>query len=638
MALRGFMLLLVLALFPPLAHALDNAFWPEVGETWGEGFSIPQEVVKAGDFNGDGKTDLVIFTRDARPAPQNGDVRVALSDGARFAAPQLWHDYFGVGQEVPLVGDFNGDGKDDIATVVRDGTQSGNVWIAYSDGERFGQSVLAASGFCTGTQVPVAGDVNGDGADDLLCFVRSTPRTAPLLLPGAKELGEKEEKPVAQNNGDVYVALFFKGKMGKPARWATNFCLNTETPMAADFNGDGKADIITFVGGDGGNAWVALSNGAGFDPSAQWGDRLCLGQEVPAVGRFNDDRFADVASFVRSSRRGAETGDVYVALTELLPAPMHFGPRVKRHDWFSVGNEQPVVGDFDGDRKDDLATINAAGRAFVVHSGFNRPVDWVFSLPRYILRSRDEVSGDDPYFVVIGFRSRFGTPGSTQVYWNGDLRETATNIDAGSQVNVPAAMGTLVIPNITQFTIPDGILLRKPEVVGVIVIAMDSDGTPFGDIRDLVNRIKDQGVRTALQRVVEQRPLPMTEGAVQQLITDANGAMGDIVNAMKLSDWDIVGLFVRSLFDVDDFIDYHVFLYLAADEDCQRFLNTNVALPAGVDFGRLAEKTWTFSNTAGQNHPISFNGRTFNMSGNTTIDANFTIRYARPAPPAVPAP
>src|SRR4051794_27091511 len=57
----------------------------------------------AGDFNGDGRDDIVTFTRGAA-----ADVYVALSNGSSFQGTGVkWHDYFAAGTETPLVGDFN---------------------------------------------------------------------------------------------------------------------------------------------------------------------------------------------------------------------------------------------------------------------------------------------------------------------------------------------------------------------------------------------------------------------------------------------------------------------------------------------------------------------------------------------------
>lgn len=61
---------------------------------------------------------------------------VALSNGAdAFGPPNRWHDYFALGDEVPGVGDFNGDGKDDIVTYLRGNVAA--VCVATSTGTRF---------------------------------------------------------------------------------------------------------------------------------------------------------------------------------------------------------------------------------------------------------------------------------------------------------------------------------------------------------------------------------------------------------------------------------------------------------------------------------------------------------------------
>lgn len=54
-----------------------------------------------------------------------------------FGASGLWHDFFCIGAEVCAVGDFNGDGRDDIATFIRDtkgDTGQGDVYVALSVG------------------------------------------------------------------------------------------------------------------------------------------------------------------------------------------------------------------------------------------------------------------------------------------------------------------------------------------------------------------------------------------------------------------------------------------------------------------------------------------------------------------------
>ncbi|TDC39177.1 hypothetical protein E1211_04885 [Micromonospora sp. 15K316] len=50
-----------------------------------------------GDFNGDGRTDVVTFTGGTA-----ADVYVALSDGGRFGpTADRWHDQFAPGDDLP---------------------------------------------------------------------------------------------------------------------------------------------------------------------------------------------------------------------------------------------------------------------------------------------------------------------------------------------------------------------------------------------------------------------------------------------------------------------------------------------------------------------------------------------------------
>ncbi|MEH1014368.1 VCBS repeat-containing protein [Micromonospora sp. CPCC 206060] len=101
-----------------------------------------------GDVNGDGRDDIVTFTRGA-----TGDVFVSLSDGTRFV-PQAgkWHDWFVVGDELPGIGDFNGDGRADVVTYTR-GTRA-DVYVALSTGGGFGAGTRWHDQFAPGTDLP----------------------------------------------------------------------------------------------------------------------------------------------------------------------------------------------------------------------------------------------------------------------------------------------------------------------------------------------------------------------------------------------------------------------------------------------------------------------------------------------------
>jgi ELWxxDGT repeat protein len=304
---------------------------PRPQPVWHSFFAVdPLETPMVGDFNGDRRTDIITFTRQNPLAV--GDVYVALSDGTGFGANTKWHDWFAIStDETIVVGDYDGDGRDDIATWL--GTTTRQAYVALSTGAgMMPERVWSSSIGFAASDVLQSGDVDGDGKDDLILFARTA--------------------------HSVWVARSTGSAFQTPVRWHGFFAVSTsERPRVADVNGDGKADIVTFATDSPasfGDVYVALSNGTLFvdakgipDNSTKWHDWFAIQpSEQVRIGDLNGDSRDDFFTFLPPP-----FGQCYTAAS--LGTSM--GPSVLwRELVVPLGTDIPYVGDVNGDGKADV--------------------------------------------------------------------------------------------------------------------------------------------------------------------------------------------------------------------------------------------------------------------------------------------
>ena len=395
-------------------------------------------VSSAGDVNGDGYDDLIIGAYSADPGDRDAGETYVVYGGATGTDSVLalsaldgsngfvlngidLEDYSG--RSVSSAGDVNGDGYDDLiigayrADPDEDG--AGETYVVYG-----GVGVLTLSdldgsnGFTltgidaddrSGMSVSSAGDVNGDGYDDLI-------------------IGAVLADPNGQSSGETYVVY---GGSGAPGRdgvldlamldGSNGFTLNgvdesdfsgISVSSAGDVNGDGYDDLIIGANwadpnGDRSGETYVVYGGAGapgtegvLELSALDGSNGFIlngidandqsGVSVSSAGDVNGDGYDDlIIGADRADSNGLRSGETYLvyggasapgtdgvlALSALDGGNGFILSGIDAGD--SLGNAVSSAGDVNGDGYDDLIigayqgdpNGEASGETYVVYGG-----------------------------------------------------------------------------------------------------------------------------------------------------------------------------------------------------------------------------------------------------------------------------
>jgi serine-aspartate repeat-containing protein C/D/E len=258
-------------------------------------FDLPGARPLAGDFNGDSYDEIALFI--------DGEWFIDLNSNGRWDEADIWLKLGHRGDQ-PVVGDWDGDGKDDAGVF-------GNKWT---------------------------GDDRAISAEPGLPDPENMRRIKPKNMPPQKDEAPDEPRLLQRSNqgparADLIDHVFLFGG-------------SKDVAISGDFNGDGISTIGVFRDGK----WTLDIDGDGIlspvhDKQVEFGQA----GDVPLVGDFNGDGIEELAIvrgdqvFVDSNNNG------HIDATDQV---------------FQLESDEGtvVVGDFDGDGRDEPALLQSAER------------------------------------------------------------------------------------------------------------------------------------------------------------------------------------------------------------------------------------------------------------------------------------
>ncbi|HET7286770.1 MAG TPA: FG-GAP-like repeat-containing protein, partial [Pyrinomonadaceae bacterium] len=330
------------------------------------------------DLNGDGVPDLAGVGLNS--------ATVMLGSGSGTFSPKVEFPAGGPAQDL-AAGDFNGDGRVDLAVSINDPAISLSLLTGNGDGTFNAPVTFEINSARVDTPAIVATDLDNDGRLDLVlahalsCFTSpcSAARTITVLLgfgngtfqfPIEIEVGTGmariavgdfnrdtiKDLAIAGDNSRVYTLL---GVGNGTFLQQPNITLTADTLFVdgtdidvGDLNRDTIQDLVVAIPGNGSRTAILLGNGDGtFQAPNILVEPNLLVPQYQAIADFNRDGFPDLAITLANGSRGLfeirngnGDGTFRAPLMYAVPPPLS-----------SVGGGPLASGDFNGDGRPDIS-------------------------------------------------------------------------------------------------------------------------------------------------------------------------------------------------------------------------------------------------------------------------------------------
>ncbi len=450
-----------------------DADWSIAGEGADDRFGL--SVASAGDVNGDGYDDVIVGAyQDASYTGKTYIYSYGLT--AALSAEHDWSTagegtYYELGVSVASAGDVNGDGYDDVIVgAQRYGSYKGKVYVWHGSATGLASGSTASSADWSiigegttdylGRSVASAGDVNGDGYDDVIV--------------GAYIDSSGTGKAYVWHGSATGLA---SGSDASDANWSiagegSNNWFGISVASAGDVNDDGYDDVIvgaSWYSSSTGRAYVWHGSSTGLASGSDAGDANWVitgqsnsrtGWSVASAGDVNGDGYADV--IIGAERYDSNTGEAYVCHGSLAGLGCSGGAGIQTNyaDWSIpgeaesdyFGNSVAGAGDVNGDGYADVvvgAYKNGAGGKVYVWYGSSTGLsdgddasdaDWSITAEASgdefgeSVASAGDVNGDGYDDVIVGARYNDDVAGSAGKahLWHGSATGLASGGNAGN--------------------------------------------------------------------------------------------------------------------------------------------------------------------------------------------------------------